>query len=56
MPIEIRELIIKTEITSAGNNPQVILKEKDLQALKKQMLEECRRIVSEQMKEKTNKR
>ena len=56
MPIEIRELIIKTEITNAGNNPQVSLNEKDLQALKKQMLEECRRIVTEQMREKTKKR
>ncbi|NDI99684.1 hypothetical protein GWA97_11405 [Flavobacterium sp. LaA7.5] len=56
MPIEIRELIIKTEITSGKHNPQAILKEKDLQALKKQMLEECRRIVAEQMREKNNKR
>ena len=56
MPIEIRELIIKTEIASAGNTAQAMLKEKDLQALKRQMLEECRRIVTEQMKEKTKKR
>ncbi len=56
MPIEIRELIIKTEIASAGHSPQAVLKEKDIQALKRQMLEECRRIVSEQMREKTKKR
>ncbi|KAF2507503.1 hypothetical protein E0W72_11535 [Flavobacterium arcticum] len=56
MPIEIRELIIKTEIVSAGHNPRAMVKEKDLQELKKQMLEECKRIFTEQMRERSNKR
>jgi len=47
MPIEIRELIIKTEISSASRNNTGGLKEKDLSAMKKQLLEECKRIISQ---------
>lgn len=46
MPIEIRELIIKTEIASV-NSQQQGLQEQDLGLLKKQLLEECKRMVME---------
>ena len=50
MPVEIRELIIKTAISSADNNARGRVAEKDLNILKKQLLEECRRIISENTK------
>jgi len=56
MPIEIRELIIKTEISSATANSSGGVKEKDFQLLKKQLLEECRRIISENTKKSDDKR
>ena len=46
MPVEIRELIIKTSI-SAGNNASAKVMEKDLNTLKKQLLEECKKIILE---------
>ena len=49
MPIEIRELIIKTEIASA-NSHSTAVQEQDLSLLKKQLLEECKRIIVENTK------
>jgi hypothetical protein len=46
MPIEIRELIIKTQILTTDRNAPAGIKEKDLNLLKKQVLEECKRIIS----------
>ncbi len=56
MPIEIRELIIKTEIVSDGHNFSGRLKEKELGVFKKQLMEECKRIISDGVKRKNYKR
>jgi len=47
MPVEIRELVIKTEITSA--KPEAApLQAADLQKLKSQITEECLRVMRQQ--------
>ena len=46
MPVEIREITIRTDISANGKNPPSAAREKELQLLKKQLLEECRRMVS----------
>ncbi|KQC01782.1 hypothetical protein AQF98_05290 [Pedobacter sp. Hv1] len=51
MPIEIRELIIKTEISTTTKNDHAAIADKDLEVLKRQLLEECKRIIAA----KTNK-
>lgn len=56
MPIEIRELIIKTEISSTSGRHSGGVKEKELNLLKKQLLEECKRIISENTKRSDYKR
>ncbi|MFT3795829.1 DUF5908 family protein [Flavobacterium sp.] len=55
MPIEIREIVIKTEIASkeAGS---AALRENEILLLRKQLLEECRRIIAEKTKRNTYKR
>ncbi len=50
MPVEIRELIIKTEILSAGRNTGDENRQRDLHILKKKLLEECRKIISANIK------
>jgi len=52
MPVEIREIIIKTEITIGDKNNQRKLNDRDLVAFKKKMLEEFRAIFN---KEKARK-
>lgn len=56
MPIEIREIVIKTEISSTAQNNAGTIREKDLNMLKRQLLEECKRIISETSKKQTYKR
>jgi hypothetical protein len=56
MPIEIRELIIKTEISSSGYNKTAYAKDKQLEKLRKQLLEECKKLVSPAAKRTTHKR
>jgi hypothetical protein len=56
MPIEIREIIIKTEISTGERKGTGTIKDKDLNALKKQLLEECKRMISETSKKQTYKR
>jgi hypothetical protein len=56
MPVEIRELIIRTEISSASGNQPGSMKEQDFNLLKKQLLEECRRIISGNAKKSDYKR
>lgn len=41
MPIEVRELIIKTEITSRPAKQPAVLTAKDIAALKQQIIAEC---------------
>lgn len=49
MPIEIRELIIKTEIRtmSSDSTDRHSLHEDDFASLKMQLLESCKRMISE---------
>ncbi|QSW89343.1 MULTISPECIES: DUF5908 family protein [Flavobacterium] len=56
MPIEIRELVIKTEIVSSHNKSNSAAKEKELSLLRKQVLEECKRLISEKNQENSYKR
>ncbi|MGB8195362.1 MAG: DUF5908 family protein [Chitinophagaceae bacterium] len=56
MPVEIRELIIKTEITSVARGHSTAVKEKDLSAMKKQLLEEFQRMINGQTKRNIYKR
>jgi hypothetical protein len=56
MPVEIRELIIKTEISATGRNDPHGIKIKDLNALKKQLLNECKRLIAEHSKKNEYKR
>lgn len=45
MPVEIREVIIRTDISSADRKRSGATKEKELSFLKKQLLDECRRMI-----------
>lgn len=56
MPIEIREIIIKTEISTGEKNQTRGLKEKELNFLKKQVMEECKRILAANTKKSGYKR
>jgi hypothetical protein len=56
MPIEIREIIIKTEITSSGHTRQGRVNEKELGMFRKQLLEECKRMISGKTKKNSYKR
>lgn len=57
MAIEIRELIIKTEIFSkneTSNSSEIT--NKDLAVLKIQLLQECRKIIADKTKRNNSKR
>jgi hypothetical protein len=41
MPVEIRELVIKTEIQSQPQTQQGVMDEQQLKALKQQIVQEC---------------
>jgi hypothetical protein len=56
MPVEIRELIIKTEISTNTSNRLTGAKDKNLDRLKKQILEECKRIISSAAKKNISRR
>jgi len=56
MPIEIRELVIKTEIKTVHENAHTKRNMFDTSALKNEVLETCRRMISEaQKREKYNR-
>ena len=55
MPIEIREIIIKTEIVSIDKKPAGA-SARELNALRKQLLSECRKIIAESIDKRTYKR
>lgn len=46
MPVEIREIIIRTEILSTGRHKTGRVDNKELKVWKKQLLEECRRMIA----------
>ena len=56
MPVEIRELIIKTEVSTAQQEKKAVIKDSDIQLMRKQLLEECKRLIATQNGNKTYKR
>jgi hypothetical protein len=56
MPIEIRELVIKTEVSTGNKNHVGNVSDSDLKNLKKQVLEECKRMLVENEKRNSHKR
>jgi Family of unknown function (DUF5908) len=56
MPIEIREINIKTDIVSRENRKGSSLKEQDFNSLKAQLLIECKRIIALNNKKTGRKR
>lgn len=46
MPVEIREITIRTDISANGKSQPSAARDKELQLLKKQLLEECRRMLT----------
>jgi hypothetical protein len=56
MAIEIRELIIKTEITATERPGLSEIKEKQFEKMKKQLLQEVKRMLSEVSKRNKNTR
>lgn len=56
MPIEIREIVIKTDVKTANGKNQSRMSISDLDVLKKKVLIECKQLLIEQTKRKTNKR
>lgn len=54
MPIEIRELLIKTEIVSNARRNHNGIKDKDVAQLKKTILEECKRMIADQTGKKNS--
>lgn len=56
MPIEIRELIIKTEVRTANSVTSTAIRDHDLSMLKDQLLDSCKRMIQEQTKRTNYKR
>ncbi|MBL0358420.1 MAG: hypothetical protein IPP72_16860 [Chitinophagaceae bacterium] len=56
MPIEIRELVIKTEVIIGGTKRNFFPDEKELAQIKRHLLEECRRFIKENSKKRNIKR
>ncbi|HEU4719673.1 MAG TPA: DUF5908 family protein [Bacteroidia bacterium] len=56
MPIEIREITIRTDVTSGANRLSNGAREKELSTLRKHLLEECRRIITLSAKKAGTKR
>jgi len=56
MPIEIRELIIKTEIRTKDGDERSAVQYEELRTFKKQLLEECRRLLQRQSKRNYHER
>jgi hypothetical protein len=53
MPVEIREIIIRTEITTA-NSRQLVSGEKEMGILKKKLLEACRAMIIKEFARKNS--
>ncbi|RLJ80643.1 DUF5908 family protein [Pedobacter alluvionis] len=56
MPVEIRELIIKTQISTSEANHQARISVEDVKQLKKQLLAECKKMITERTKRGSNVR
>jgi hypothetical protein len=56
MPIEIREIIIKTKIVATDQSSSTIMNDRQLTILKKELLKECKRTILETAKRTSHKR
>jgi len=56
MPIEIRELIIKTEVRSVHHSAPATIKDHNIAMLRDQLLASCKRMINEQTKRTKYKR
>ncbi|SEB37369.1 hypothetical protein SAMN04489761_0247 [Tenacibaculum sp. MAR_2009_124] len=56
MPVEIRELIIKTEIRSIEQSKKPIVSSGLIDDIKNEVLENCKRMISESAKKKVYNR
>jgi hypothetical protein len=56
MPVEIRELVIKTEVRTANHHAQNSMRSEDISHLKSEMLDVCKRMILEGSKRANNKR
>lgn len=56
MPVEIRELIIRTEISVSGKSNQPGARDKELNLMRRKLLEECKRMIAANLKKDSYKR
>jgi len=56
MPIEIRELIIKTEVSSSGGNRETFANERELHMMRERLLDECKKMIAAQARKDRSKR
>lgn len=56
MPIEIRELIVKTEISAMNGPESKNIKDRDLAVLKRKLLDECKKLIASSVKNNQYKR
>lgn len=56
MPVEIKELVIKTEVKSAEQQLPSDVQKKDLADLRADILKACKRMITEQTKKTSFKR
>jgi hypothetical protein len=56
MPVEIREIVIKTVIQSNENSPKKGFTNERLQTVKRELMEECKRLINQNNKNNRKKR
>ena len=56
MPIEIREITIRTEVRTTAFQREELKEERDLQRMREQLLEECKKLILGRTKRKNYKR
>lgn len=56
MPIEIREIVIKTEVRFNSENQKSNEHKEDIEQLRTQLLEECKRMLKDQSVRKKERR
>ena len=56
MPVEVRELVIKTEIVTTDKAAQSQMQSKDITELKNELLEACRKMLTAQHRRTANRR
>lgn len=56
MPVEIKEITIRTEVRTTALEGQVAVTEKELSRMKNQVMKECRKIITQNMDRRNYKR